>query len=259
MIANYHTHTFRCYHAMGKERYYIQTAIKAGLKTLGFADHAPMPFPGRYESTYRMPISLFSNYMETLSALREEYRDKIDIKIGLEAEYYPAIFEDFLDLIRPFGIDYLILGQHFIGNEYDRGSVYMGTPYVKEKELTAYIDQVVAAIKTGVFTYIAHPDLPGVVGDDAFYTAESRRLCRAAREHDLPLEYNLLGMATGRLYPARRFFEIAAEEGNAVILGADAHSPDRVAKPEEIQTAKENLAALGIEPIKTLPLFRPIR
>ncbi len=259
MTANYHTHTFRCYHAMGKERFYIETAIRAGLRTLGFADHAPMPFPHGYESTFRMKPALFPEYMETLTALREEYRSRIEILIGLEAEYYPAIFSDFLALIRPYGVDYLLLGQHFIGNEYDRGSAYMGAPYVTETQFSAYVDQTIAGMETGVFSYIAHPDLPGVVGDAGFYTRESRRLCQAAKKNGLPLEYNLLGMATGRAYPATRFFEIAAEEGNAVILGADAHAPDRVAKAEEIARAKEELAALGITPIEQLDCLRPIR
>ena len=30
MIANYHTHTWRCRHADGTEREYVETAIEAG-------------------------------------------------------------------------------------------------------------------------------------------------------------------------------------------------------------------------------------
>ena len=35
MIANYHTHTWRCRHADGTEREYVETAIEAGLSLLG--------------------------------------------------------------------------------------------------------------------------------------------------------------------------------------------------------------------------------
>ena len=38
--ANYHTHTARCGHAIGTDEEYVQAAIQAGLKTLGFSDHA---------------------------------------------------------------------------------------------------------------------------------------------------------------------------------------------------------------------------
>ena len=44
MIANYHTHTFRCGHAEGNERDYAENASRAGLKTLGFSDHTPYDF-----------------------------------------------------------------------------------------------------------------------------------------------------------------------------------------------------------------------
>lgn len=44
MIANYHTHTWRCGHAFGDEREYVENAIVGGLKILGFSDHTPMPY-----------------------------------------------------------------------------------------------------------------------------------------------------------------------------------------------------------------------
>ena len=39
MLANYHTHTPRCGHAIGSERQYIERAIEEGFKVLGFSDH----------------------------------------------------------------------------------------------------------------------------------------------------------------------------------------------------------------------------
>jgi len=44
MIANYHTHTWRCGHAEGTERDYAQQAEKAGIRILGFSDHTPYDF-----------------------------------------------------------------------------------------------------------------------------------------------------------------------------------------------------------------------
>lgn len=36
MLHNYHTHTARCNHAQGEDRQYVEEAIKAGMKRLGF-------------------------------------------------------------------------------------------------------------------------------------------------------------------------------------------------------------------------------
>ena len=43
MLANYHTHTTRCRHAVGADREYVKAAIESGVKILGFSDHAPFP------------------------------------------------------------------------------------------------------------------------------------------------------------------------------------------------------------------------
>ena len=45
MLTNYHTHTRRCGHAVGEDREYAEAAVQAGLKILGFSDHAPQIFP----------------------------------------------------------------------------------------------------------------------------------------------------------------------------------------------------------------------
>lgn len=41
LLANFHTHTFRCHHAVGQDREYVEKAIEQGIKTLGFSDHSP--------------------------------------------------------------------------------------------------------------------------------------------------------------------------------------------------------------------------
>ncbi|MFV0479993.1 MAG: PHP domain-containing protein [Anaerorhabdus sp.] len=38
---NFHTHTYRCKHAIGRDEEYVIEAIKAGVKVLGFSDHMP--------------------------------------------------------------------------------------------------------------------------------------------------------------------------------------------------------------------------
>ena len=45
MIANYHTHTFRCHHALGTDEDYVTSAIANGIQILGFSDHGCMIGP----------------------------------------------------------------------------------------------------------------------------------------------------------------------------------------------------------------------
>jgi histidinol-phosphatase (PHP family) len=255
MKANYHTHTVRCRHASGTEREYIETAISRGLTDLGFSDHCPMPFPNEYRSGHRMDVEEFPEYIETLLALREEYADRIKIHIGLEVEYYPLVFPDFLKLISPYPVDYLILGQHLLGNEFDHKGHSL-EPTDSEERLAAYTAQVSEALETGAFSYFAHPDMINFTGDDATYRRHMMPVLRIAKRMNIPVEYNLLGLADNRIYPSRRFFRLAADMGVSVIIGSDAHSPDRVAQPFELLKAYHFLNELCIKPIDELHFRR---
>ena len=83
MKANYHTHTYRCHHAVGTEREYVEAAIRAGLQILGFSDHSPYVFKDGHYSSFRMRPEELPEYVLTLSGLREEYKEQIQIHIGL--------------------------------------------------------------------------------------------------------------------------------------------------------------------------------
>ena len=87
MIANYHTHTWRCRHAMGKEKEYVEKAIQSGLKILGFSDHTPQVYPGAYVCPVKMEPRELEGYVDCVLALKKEYADDIEIRLGLEAEY----------------------------------------------------------------------------------------------------------------------------------------------------------------------------
>ena len=117
MITNYHTHTKRCHHAVGEDEDYVRSAVKTGYDVLGFSDHAPYYYENGYLSYYKMHPDEAEEYAKSIFALREKYRDKIQIHMGFEAEYYPEIFPEALKLWKRVGAEYVILGQHFIANE----------------------------------------------------------------------------------------------------------------------------------------------
>jgi histidinol-phosphatase (PHP family) len=249
MKTNYHTHTTRCNHASGTEREYIETAIARGLDTLGFSDHSPYFFDGDYYSSFRMKREQVEEYVSTLCALREEYKDKIRILIGYEAEYYPKHFAKFIDFIEGYGYDYLILGQHVLGNE-DSHSSAAATE--KEEYLARYVDQTLEGLSSGKFLYFAHPDIINYRGDEKIYEKYISRLCEGAKDLGVPLEINMLGVYDRRHYPSDRFLKIAAEVGNDFIIGCDAHWPNAVAEPTSLEGAMELARRHGIIPKERL-------
>ena len=258
MKANYHTHTPRCNHATGSEREYIEQGLKRKLEILGFADHSPQVFDD-YVSGFRMRPEQLEDYVMTLRQLREEYAGRIQILIGLEAEYYPKYFPRLLDLIRPFQLDYLILGQHFLGNECE-GEPPCSKATEDESRLERYVKQTIEALESGAFSCFAHPDVLNFTGENRIYRKWYEKLCVRAKELDIPLELNMLGYVETRHYPNPAFFRIANEVGNDVILGCDAHAPGRVAVPSEIEGSLRFLKDCGIEHVlETLKLTPPAR
>ena len=258
MIACYHTHTKRCHHAFGEDEEYVLSAIARGVKILGFSCHAPMPYPNGYESYYKMRTDELEEYVLSVLELRERYKDKIDIKLGLETEYYPELHEKSVDLWKNFPIDYLILGQHFVYKEYDTSKDPAPRASDDKVRVVDYVNRVITAMDLGIFTIFAHPDLINYTGDDSvFYDKEMHRLIGAAIKNGVYLEYNLLGQSDKRAYPVARFWQIAAEMGASVVLGCDAHSPDRVAKESEIAEANRFLSSIGITPYDNIELKSP--
>ena len=254
MIANYHTHTHRCRHASGSEEEYVQAALQMGMTTLGFSDHTPYWFGCDYYSTYRMFPEQLTDYVETVLALRKQYAGKIQMPLGLEAEYYPKYFPEMLQKGKDAGIEYLLLGQHFGGNE--MGEHYCGRPTADEAILKQYCHQVADAMYTGLFSYLAHPDLFYYTGSRKKYGEHMRVICRAAKDCGLPLEINLLGIYSGRNYPNPVFWELAAEEGCTAVLGRDAHSAEQILDRESEEMARKLAAKLGLNLTDTVELRR---
>ncbi len=244
MDYNYHTHTKRCSHATGEDEEYILRAIEGGVRHMGFSEHAPLKLPDGTEHYYRLQVADMEDYFSTLKALREKYKEQIEISIGFEMEYYAEYFDEMLKLARDSGAEYLILGQHQICLTPDYIHSYKVTD--DPQLLVRFVDATVAAMRTGVFSYVAHPDIIRFEGDEELYRRQMRRICLESLELDIPLELNFLGIREGRAYPNMRFWQIAGEVGAPVTFGFDAHFPDAAYDAESLIKAREMVAKCGL-------------
>ena len=184
---NLHTHTYRCHHAKGTDEEYVIKAIENGYDLIGFSDHAPYLFPNGYVSSFRMLPSDAQNYADSIKELREKYKGKIDIKLGFELEYYPRLIDREIEFLKSLDYDYLILGQHYVDNEYEDYAIYSDSPTKSLAVLDKYISQVILGAKSGLFTYIAHPDLINFKGDNKLYIQKMTYMANELKKLDIPL------------------------------------------------------------------------
>lgn len=230
-LHNFHTHTYRCKHATGDVEDYCRAAVAAGMKTLGFSDHAALP-DDRWPHV-RMAMSELDGYVDAVRRGQAEF-PALDVLLGLECEYLPdrhAWYED--ELFGERGFEYLIGGAHYFIEDGEWTGTYGGTR--SRASLLAYARYVVTMIESGLFDFIAHPDLFGNCYRDwdASTTECSRLIVEAAARCGVGLEINALGLrkiaarpeSPYPLYPWRPFWELAAEHDVLVIVSSDAHQP----------------------------------
>ena len=259
MVANYHTHTYRCQHASGKDEDYVKAALEMGLKTLGFSDHSPWKYQSSFKPRMRMELKDFNDYAQSILNLKEKYKDEIKILLGVEAEYFPEYMEWFKTFKEEYRLDYVIFGNHFYPD--DENGRYFGRSCDDDDFLKRYVKNCIDGLESGLYTYLAHPDLFMRSRDyfDEACLAASEAICAYAKKHDVILEYNLEGLRNGSYgyelgYPCPDFWKVAQKYNVKAIVGVDAHDPKSLLNEERIAYAYDFLASLGLEVVKELAL-----
>lgn len=229
----FHSHTYRCGHARGEDKEYVELAIKNGIKYLGFSDHAFLPNidqPG-----VRGKCNQIDEYVSSIRKLQDIYKDKIKIYVGFEAEYCDRFYSYYKDLLDTKKIDFLILGQHCNFNYSNNPRFIGGTKDETEfhnEEINLYVSNLIKAMETGLFKYIAHPDLflHTFRSFDKRCEEITRKLCEVAEHYQIPFEINCHGSRYWKkgeylVYPVEEFWKIVSEYDVPVVIGYDAHSP----------------------------------
>ena len=254
-ISNFHTHTQLCHHAIGMPQDYAKQAEIEGCSALGFSDHCPYPdTPTDNWSNVRMTIPQIELYKTEIQKVKESV--SFPVFWGFECEYDRTFLSWYRDeLLGHFGAQYLVLGSHWL----TKGNSRIYCPELTDpKDISTYIDQTIEGMQTGLFAFLAHPDLfmKGYKEWDAQSKAWLKALLDAAIDLNLPIEINGLGMSREPIqtthglryqYPYREFWETVAQTSVPVICNSDAHDPQDVIF--NAQKARNFAARLGIEPI----------
>ena len=279
MLTNYHSHTYLCKHAQGYIEDYFLEAKTNGLSVLGFSDHCP--YPNDYVDTWpnvRMTKQDSYQYVRDIKNLADAERENkinlknqtdsqdssvstkpIEIYSGFECEWDPRYknwFEDFL--LGELDADFLAFGPHWVN---DSGT-FIYAPEIKTKKLLfKYFDSIVEGIASGLYSYVAHPDIImayGRVWDENVkdgFTA----IIDASIEHNIPLEINGQGLLREKIrcekgerapYPYDPFWELVLERNIPVICNSDAHRPQDLV--HGLHKARDYAQSMNLEIISRL-------
>jgi histidinol-phosphatase (PHP family) len=204
-------------------------AEQRGLKGIIITCHGPLPEGMGLE--HRMGPEQFEEYVEIVAAAREAFAGRVDVRLGIESDFLPG-YERWAERLHARAPLHHVLG-----------SVHMQTTYYKERYFTpntfayqqTYFEHLARSAESGLFDTLSHPDLVKNEAPDEWHFSRiepyiKRALDRIAKT-GVAMELNTSGLnkALPEMNPGPRMLTLIRERGIPIVLGADAHRPNRVA------------------------------
>jgi len=245
--ANYHTHSNWC---DGKDspRTMIQAAVAKGFETIGFSSHAMLP---QNDVDWVLTPEKAPRYAREIRTLAEEYKGKIRVLCGVEADYIAGGASPSHAAYASISPDYIVGSIHFL--RAPDGAVFAidHTPQILMDgirdhfggDAVAYVKAYFAAEREMVsqfdFEILGHPDLvrkfnmknPYFDEKAEWYREELEKTADAIAASGKIVEVNTGAISRSWMndaYPSSTFRKLLRDRGVRFILSSDAHSADAI-------------------------------
>ncbi len=263
---NYHSHSEFC-DGTGKLEDYVISAIKKGFDVLGFSGHAPLPF----ESDWTIPKARLETYIEELKRLKGIYKEKIEIKIGLEVDYIKNIMGPSDSFYKEIGLDFIIGSIHLLPDGETEG--YLSVDYKKSEIeqlinktfggdarllVKEYYGKIRDMSEHRGFDIIGHLDVIKKTNINSIYFDETENWykkeieitleCIAANRQIIEINTGNILNDPSRIYPSSWILKRAQYYNIPIMLNSDAHRPDRL--DNYFKEAKTMIIDAGYNEIK---------
>ena len=258
MLSSYHTHST---YSDGKNTLeeMVLSAIEQGCPEIGFSDHAPMQFACDWSAK----VEKIERYKNEILALREKYKDKIKIYLGIEQDYYSVPAQ---------GYDYIIGSVHFV---YKDGE-YIPVD-INANEVKGYVDRLYGGDVYGycedyfkLVKDIYSKTSCNIIGHFDLVTKFNERLPMIDITHpryvaavdgalsvllDTPAIFEINTGAISRgyrttPYPDNRTVDIIAKSGKPFVITSDTHNKETVTFNFDVE--QKRLDQKGYKYIKSL-------
>jgi len=230
-LVDYHMHSIL---SDGQNTYEEMTvmAISKGLDEIGFSDHVclkPVTWAIREED---IPVMT-----EQIQDLQQKYKDQIQIRYGIEVDFFPGAENELRDLIKTIPVDYVIGSVHFIGDwNFDTDKSLYGK-WSNDKLYEIYFGLIQQAAQSGLFDVIGHID---IIKKFQIYPESNQDLLfedtiRIIKENNLVVELNTGGMdrPCAEFTPGPKILELCNSYHVPVTLSSDAHRATQIARHYE--------------------------
>ncbi len=242
-----HCHTPLCKHAFGEPDEYAAVALARGFKGITFTCHCPLP--NGFSANVRMAPGQFDDYVAMIAATRAAFAGRLDVRLGLESDFYPGV-EPWLEKLHA-----RVPLSHVLGSIHYQVSDYRKLYFTGDVKLyqQLYYEHLALSAESGLFDTLAHPDLiknesPAEWDFERMRPFIERALDRIAAT-GVAMELNTSGVqkALPEMNPSPSQLALMRERGIPMVIGADAHVPERVG--DGYITALKLLEKVGYEEV----------
>lgn len=233
-----HTHTARCGHAGGRDEAYIEAAIDKGLAAIAVTDHLPFYWLPReaHDPTLAMAMAELPRYVESVLALKDRYRGRIEVLLGIEADFVEGHEETLAVLLAKYPFDVVLGSVHWLDGWWlDAPS---SLPRYREgaEEVEAiwsrYAELVMGAAGCGLFDVLSHLDLAKKYGFRPAHPFAGRQaeVVAAVAAGGCAVELSSAGRRkpVAEDYPSDDLVAALSSAGVRFVLSSDAHAPAEV-------------------------------
>lgn len=112
MLPDYHFHSSFSGDSETPIRSQIEQAIALSMNSLCVTDHHDYDVDSDIDFTLNL-----DQYFQTMTELREEFKDQIDLRIGIELGLQPHLEEYYKSLLTRYDFDYVIGSTHFVNRK----------------------------------------------------------------------------------------------------------------------------------------------
>ncbi len=235
MRVDYHTHHYRCGHAVGEMADYVEAAAAAGFREIGLSDHSPIYHLG--DDAHARPRIAMSQrelprYVRAMMEVRDLFAGRIVVRLGVESDYVLGWDEHYRSLWSRFPLDYVIGSVHWLFGDWSIFSRTLPRGRSAEEVYAEYLRCTQAAARSGAYDVIGHLDCIKTVGwmPEGWRTPLLEETVQVLAETGVAVELNTSGWRKDieECYPRAELLEMCCHAGVPVTFGSDAHRPDDV-------------------------------
>ena len=250
---DYHIHTKFSGDSDASPVDYVKQAIKMQLEEICFTDHRDFDYP---IDSFDLDIE---TYYQTIMALKKEFKDKIEIKWGIEIGLDLNYFQEINNLVNQYPFDFVIGSIHVIDHtEFYYGDLFKGL--TKEQAQRRFFEETLKCVKTfDCFNVLGHLDYIMRYGpydnkkvEHTKYQNIIDEIFKTLIDKDKGIEVNTSGYVVNgncgfpNYNQVKRYFDLG---GRIITIGTDSHVVDRIG--QHVEDVKDNLKKIGFKEIST--------